>query len=40
MCTIFKKLTIVCYEWESAQKKKEFVGEKDNNWQVFVTREK
>jgi len=31
MCIIFRKLTIVCFERESAQKKKEFVGEKDNN---------
>ena len=29
MCTIFRKLTIVCYERE--RKKYEFVGEKDNN---------
>jgi len=34
MCTIFRKLTIVCYERERERKwtkKKEFVGEKDNN---------
>jgi len=37
MCTIFRKLTIVCYERESA--KKYFFGEKDNNRQLFVTRE-
>ena len=30
MCTLFRKLTIVCYERECA-KKKDFVGEKDNN---------
>jgi len=30
-CTIVRKLTIVGYDRESAQKKKEFVREKDNN---------
>jgi len=40
MCTIFKTLAIVCYERERAKKKKEFVGEKYNNWQLFVTRER
>ena len=39
-CTIVRKLTIVGYDRESAQKKKEFVREKDNNWQLFVTRER
>jgi len=39
MRTIFKKLIIVCYEKECI-KKQEFAGEKDNNWQLFVTREK
>jgi len=39
MCTIFRKLTIVCYERECA-KNWEFVGEKDNNRQLFVTRER
>jgi len=40
MCTIFKKLTIVYYERVYAKKKTECVGEKDNNWQSFVTRER
>jgi len=39
MSKIFRKLTIVCYERER-KKKKEFVGEKDNNRQLFVTRER
>jgi len=35
-------LTIVCYERkrERVRKKKKFVGEKDNNRQLFVTRER
>ena len=35
MCTIFRKLTIVCYERERA-KKQEFVGEKDNNYNCLL----
>jgi len=31
MCTIFRKLTVVCCERE-CEKKKEFVWEKDKNW--------
>jgi len=37
MYTIFRKLTIVCYE--RMRKKIEFVREKDNNRQLFVTKE-
>jgi len=37
MYTIFRKLTVVCYE--RVCKKIEFIWEKDNNWQLFVTRE-
>jgi len=37
MFIIFRKFTIVCYERES--RKYEFVEEKYNNWQLFVTRE-
>ena len=39
MCVIFKKSKFVCYERASVQKKKNLLKEKDNNWQLFVTRE-
>jgi len=38
MCTIFRKLTIVLV-WERVKKLK-FVGEKDNNRQLFVAKER
>jgi len=38
MCIIYRKLTIVCYE--RAHKKYEFIGEKYNIWQLFVTKER